>query len=123
MTETEQTDRRDYVQGLRELAAFVEMHPEIPLPWAGSQNAFVNDKADLAAIAKIVGGRWAKGVSPDFFFIRKEFAGGFSYEANIGRESVCKKVVTGTRIEPAQPEREVEIVEWICDEPLLTASA
>lgn len=111
--------RRAYVTGLRELAAFVESHPEIPLPWAGAHNAFVTNKSDLAVVAKACGGKWVKNATEQFFFISKPFTGGHSYEVNVSRESVCRKVVTGTRIEPAQPEREVEEFQWVCDEPLL----
>lgn len=116
---TEQHDeRREYVQGLRELAAFLEAHPALPLPFACAQNAFVNDKAALASVAKC-GGKWEKDASPDYFYIRKAFPGGLSYDVVISREAVCRKVRTGTRIEPAKPEQEVETFEWVCDEPLL----
>lgn len=112
--------RREFVTGLREMADFIEAHAHIPLPWPGSQNAFVSDKAELAAIAKACGGRWAKNATESFFYIKKPFSGGHSYEVNISRESVCRRVVVGTRIEPAQPEQEVEDVRWVCDEPLLS---
>lgn len=111
--------RRQYVQGLRDLAAFIETFPDVPLPYAGAHNAFVDDKSQLAAIARACGGRWAKNATDDFFFIRRAFAGGHAYEVNVSRERVCRKVVTGTRIQPAVPEREVEEFRWVCDEPLL----
>ena len=115
--------RSNYVQGLRELAAFVEAHPEIPLPYAGSHNAFVQSKADLAIVAKACGGKWAKNATEDYFYISKAFAGGHAYEVNVSRETVCRKVVTGTRMEPAVEAREVEEFHWICEEPLLAGEA
>lgn len=115
--------RRAYVQGLRELASFVEAHPEIPLPYAGAHNAFVQDKSDLAIVAKACGGKWAKNATTDYFYISKAFSGGHSYEVNVSRENVCRKVVTGTRIIPAQPEREEDEIQWVCDEPLLAGQA
>lgn len=111
-------ERRDYITGLRELADFIEAHPELPSPWGGGHNAFVENKADLANIAR-AGARWDKGVSGDYFYLRKQFSGGTTYEINVSRDQVCRKVVTGTRIEPAKPEQEVETYEWVCDEPLL----
>lgn len=118
-TTTESNDRRDYVQGLRELADFIEAHSDVPLPWPSAQNAFIADKTGLAAIARACGGRWEKNATESFFFIRKAFTGGHAYEVNVTRETVCHKVRTGTHIEPATPEREVETFKWVCDEPLL----
>ena len=36
-----------------------------------------------------------------------------------GRETVCRKIVKGKKMVEAQPAREVEDVEWVCDEPIL----
>lgn len=118
-TTASETERRDYVQGLRELADFIEAHLDVPRPWPSAQNAFIADKTGLAAIAKACGGRWEKNVTSEFFFIRKSFSGGHAYEVNVSRERVCRKVSTGTRIEPAKPAEEVETFQWVCDEPLL----
>lgn len=116
------TERSDYTQGLRELADFIDAHPDIPLPYAGAHNAFVENKAQLGLIARAVGGRWDKKGTTDYFYIKREFAGGHSYEVNVSREQVCRKVKTGTRIEPAKPEQEVETFEWVCEEPLLAGA-
>lgn len=42
-----------------------------------------------------------------------------SIDITAPREAVCRKVVVGTEIVPAQPEHEREIVEWVCDEASL----
>lgn len=118
----EQRERAAYVSGLRQLATFIEAHPSLPLPYAGSHNAFVETKAELAALAR-VGVKWQKTANDDFFTLRFAFDGHHSYEANVERAKVCRKVVIGTRIEPAQPEREVEEYHWVCDEPLLADGA
>jgi hypothetical protein len=120
MTNTD--ERNEYVQGLRELADFIEAHPDAPLPFVGAHNAFVDDKTRLGAIVRACGGRWEKSATEDYFYIRRTFAAGHTYEVNVSREQVCRKVVTGTRIEPAQPEREVETYKWVCEEPLLAAA-
>ena len=113
-------DRRAaYVSGLRELADFLEAHPELPKPSPCQINAFVTDKPALAMVARTPGVRWEKSISGNYFYLRVSFPGGHTYDVNVKRDQVCRKVVIGTRIEPAQPEREVEEVQWVCDEPLL----
>jgi len=115
----EQTTRAAYVNGLRQLADFVEAHPELPVPFAGGHNVFVGTKAELATFARLPGVRWDKSVDPNYFYIRHTFDGGHSYDINVQREQVCRKVVTGTRLVPAEPAHEVDVFEWVCDEPLL----
>ena len=114
--------RRDHIAGLRQLADFLELHPDLPLPYAGAQNAFVGGKDGLAAAAREPGVKWAKKVDDYNFTLAVEFSGGYAYEVNADRGAICRKVVTGTRIEPAReatPERTVETYDWVCDEPLL----
>lgn len=110
--------RRAFVAGLRELASFVDAHPDLPLPIASNHNAFVNTKAELAALARS-GVRWEKSANGNYFYLRVTFTGGHSFDVNVQREQVCRKVVTGTHLEPAVPAHEVEDFHWVCDEPLL----
>ncbi len=118
MEPSELFERAHYVTGLRELAAFIEAHPALPMPVPSILvNAFVYHKDDLAALARL--GSWEKGAIGNYFFLRKVFAGDVRYEINVARERVCRKVVTGTRVEPAQPEQVVQDFYWVCDEPLL----
>jgi hypothetical protein len=112
-------ERAAYVQGLRELADFVEAHPDLPVPFSGSHNVFLADKADVVALARAAGGRWEKGADPNYFYLKVRFAGGHTYDLNVDRERICRKVVTGTRTVPATPAHDVEEFHWICDEPLL----
>jgi hypothetical protein len=115
--DTEQ--RRAFVAGLREMADFIDAHPNLPTPYGSAQNTFVNTKEALAVIAREPGVRWEKSASDGYFYLKVSFAGGHAYEVNLERAQVCRKVVTGTRIEPARPEQEVETYIWECDEPLL----
>lgn len=50
--------------------------------------------------------------------ITKKFGDNIKIVGQTARQLTCKKVVTGTKVEPAVnlPERVVEIVEWECDE-------
>lgn len=112
--------RNAYIMGLRSLATFLETHPTLPCPYTGqSANAFVYTKPDLATIARSNDVKWRKGVSGGYFYLAIDFVGGHSYEVNVDREQVCRKVVTGKRLQPAVAEHEIEEYEWICDEPLL----
>jgi hypothetical protein len=123
MSETTVPDstRAAYIRGLREVAAFLEAHPDLPTPsYGGSLNAFVSTRADLAAIARVRGVKWEKSADPNYFYLQVHFAAGFSYDVNVQRDQVCRRVVTGTRIEPAKPAQVVEEFHWVCDEPLLT---
>jgi hypothetical protein len=117
--------RLEHIAGLRGLADFLETHPNLPLPYAGAQNAFVHGKDELASVAREPGVKWQKKVDDYNFALAVEFPGGYAYEVNADRGAICRKVVTGTRIEPAReatPEREVETYEWVCDEPLLAGA-
>lgn len=114
---TDEQKRRDAcVAGLRQLADFIEAHPQLPVPYGNNLNVFAEDKATLAALARVGNVRWDKHANGEYFYLKAQFDGGHSYEINIQRALVCRKVVTGSHIEPAKI---VEDVEWTCEEPLL----
>lgn len=117
----------ELVEGLRELADFIEDHPELPITqpyltltfWIWSEGEEGKRKAAIAARAfgnaqKIHGG--------GYLDIRKKF-GPIAVDFTVSRDAVCRRIVTGTKVTPAEtrviPERVEETVEWICDEPLL----
>ena len=106
------------ILGLREMAAFLESHPAVPVN-AGIDNrlnAFVYTREELETAARSYP-RWQKGYSDSHMWLRVTFAGALSLDLNINRSAVCRKVVIGSHEEPA---RVVEDVEWICDTPLLS---
>lgn len=116
----EQCERRAAtIRGLRELADFLEAHPVVPLPYVGSINAFVQSRDEMATIARAAS--WRKQWREDWFTLTREFSVDVNLEVNIERATVCRKVITGTRIQPAQPEQTVETFEWVCDDPSLLA--
>jgi hypothetical protein len=106
----------DVSKGLRELADFLDAHPAIELS-TPTHLVYVQSRELLADMARL--GGWRKVYSDDYFHLSRMFAGDVELQVFTDRATVCRKVVTGTRVEPAKPEREVEIVEWVCDEPLL----
>lgn len=104
--------RRALVQSLRDCADFLEQHPTVAIPLGPiALNAFVNTKEELAAHARVAS--WEKCFQDQYFYLKKSF-GLVSLEINAQRELLCRRVVTGTRVEP---EKVVDVVEWICDDP------
>lgn len=121
---------RNYIDGLSELVAFLEAHPDLPCPIGGISSSashhvvYVATKDELVRFARTAGAKWEKDFQSDTYFsLKLRFAGGAVYELYTERAKVCRKEVIGTRIEPATPEREVEDYRWICDEPLLAGGA
>lgn len=106
-----------FIAGVRACADFFEMQPDLEAPWGLMVNISVSDKATMGRYARLT--TWAKQYLGDWFSLVKDFGGGVTLELNIARAQVCRKVVTGTQIVPAQPEREVELVEWVCEDALL----
>ena len=120
MTEThDSTDTRTAaIAGLRQLAYFLEHNPAIPMP-SNRLLARVN-REQLALLAR--NGGWRKEYMGDFFSLVKEFPGGLELDLYTDRVEVCRKIVTGTRVVPAQPatpERTEDVEEWVCKDSLL----
>lgn len=113
-------DRRlTFIQSLRECADFLEAHPAIPVPQNVQLMTFLYTRAEMVALARVTS--WQKVYSGDWFRLKKQFGDDLSLEIVTDRETVCRKVVKGSHLQPAQPERMVDDVEWVCDEPSLLA--
>lgn len=146
---TEST-RREFTEGLRQIADFLDDHPEVPLPWLNSSETGTfrptlpiilvdkdGQKETLAAIARAMGTaeKNVRGNLPDRFYLYRQFAG-IALAVNAARDQVCERVVTGTReVEVEEPDPvalaqvptvkktvTIEDVEWDC-KPLLAAPA
>jgi len=111
--------RAEVIAGLRQIADFLEQHPGVPAPDYSTLNSRAGTKEQIAAIARLA--TWRKDYGDNYFSLHKEFPGDLALDVYTERSTVCRKVVTGRRMLPAEPEREVEVYEWICDEPLLEA--
>jgi hypothetical protein len=127
---------------LRALAAWLDSHPEFEPysidtggPTVVAHHYGVRDASDLADRAMALGGRWEKrtgGLLDDLFTLRQQVAPSVFAELTGDRESVCTRVVTGSRtVEVEEPDpaavaalpkvtrtQVIEDVEWRC-EPLL----
>jgi hypothetical protein len=111
----------ELVKGLREVADFYEARPELELPSDVRLQVFgAYAKEALQKVLRQVGG-CEKDYSGGLLYVRKSF-GKVQLEFIASRDRVCERVAVGTKIEPAtkeyviaaQPEREVEVVEWRC---------
>ena len=115
---------KEFVNGLRELADWIEDHPGFVNP-AECDSWYLlklcHSREDLAKAVQTLG-NVEKRPDGNYFNVRRYF-GPLIIEAYISREQVCTKIVKGTRF---VPERVVEayeeqIVEWECSDPLLTS--
>ncbi len=109
-------------QGLRELADFLDAHPEIDAS-VQSYNVFVRTSAELAKIARLTS--WEKKYDGAYFMLRKTFSDGLNLDINIQRQEVCKRVVIGRQVIPAVtiPEYTEDVIEWQCaDSSILQAA-
>ncbi len=120
MSTPEQDARRAAtIKGFRDLADFLEQHPGVPAPHYSTLNVFCNDRESIAVVARQ--SSWEKGYNAHWFYLRKEFGEDVTLEINVSRETVCRRVVTGKTIVAATPEREVDVVEWVCEDASLLA--
>lgn len=110
-------NRQDTIDGLRELADYLEERPDVPLPYFGMINAFA--EADrLPVVARAMGG-FTKAHTGDFLSLTKQFTSGVMLAVHFNSEEVCERVVVGTEEVPAVPAHTKEIVEWKCPESVL----
>ena len=118
--------RAEVIQGMRDLANFLEENPDVKFDAYPGFTAFV--KADeLPVVARKIGA--AEKVASDMFYSLRKWFGPICMDWTCDREQVCQKVATGTRVIPAEPERTVvlpakpereEVVyEWKCPDSLL----
>lgn len=127
-------EHKEYADGLRMVADFLEAHPEIDLPEPSLTCYSVTSKEKAATIAKALssGGRCEKDYSNDLVTLKRAF-GCVTLHYHGMRYNVCEQVKVGTRIVPEQyvppqpateghvvPEHEEAVYEWRCA-PLLAA--
>lgn len=147
-TTTIDTRRAGYVSGLRKLADLLEQHPELPLPYHGSDSTITfmflhgpDAKARFAAAARVIlygtGGELEKHVSDggeygDYFDLVGAIDG-LKIELTAYRDAVCERIVTGTRevtktvpdpaikVPTVEVTETVEDVRWVC-RPVMASS-
>ena len=126
-------EHKDYASGLRQVADFIESHPEIDLPEHVITHYGLHSKEKAATVARALstGGRCDKVFDDHLFTIKRNF-GPIELRYLGVRSSVCEQVAVGKRVVPEQyvapkpaveghtvPEHEETIYEWRCT-PLLS---
>lgn len=120
------TNRRiEYIQGLRDVADFLESHPTLPLPGAQLSACVFDGDLTLPHVREIAKefGSFKKEAMGSYITISKTF-GPISLLFMFLRENVCQRIVVGTRsvektVYPLDVKTETEIVEeeiveWKC---------
>ena len=122
--ERDQEVKVDLIQGLRDLADWLEATPSAPASYHTQITAFADTKEHAQAVAR-EGGNTEKEYGESYFRIIKKFGDTVRYHLAVERNIVCTKKVLGTELKEVpdytnvpKVTKEVEIVEWECD-PLL----
>ena len=97
MTESTTTHNQDVAQGLREVAEFLEQHPELPdVTWASvlvrSQYVSLSKspaRETLTALAEALGERAVEHGLGDPIVIKGQFSGGVGIEAHANRADLA----------------------------------
>lgn len=117
------TEQQEWLDGLRALTDWFEQHPRRipPAHYSYEVPLFPGGKRELAQLTRELG-KVEKIHSGDLFRVRRHF-GPHKIAGVTMRNEVCKRVVTGMKQIPEEivPAHEEEIVEWVCDEPLLAS--
>ena|ERR1700739_441849 len=92
------SERLQFVEGLRRLADFYEARPEFPLPSETTMYVWMDDKSfegSVRLVAQAMGKASKQIVGESFFTLVRQF-GLVKLEALWTREKVCERVVVGT---------------------------
>jgi hypothetical protein len=130
----------ELLQGLRDLIGFIEANDDIDFGAASRPAVEMNfrtwylhdldvdgKKEVLADVARRLGSS-EKVYGDEYFWLNKDFGSHVRFTGCSQRTTVCERIVTGKRVVPAepahlipaQPEQEIEVVEWRCH-PLLAS--
>lgn len=137
--DTDQQETAEVAQGLRELADWIEAHPNNPAAQAVAHNmttigtgTITFHRDEFRALATALGGERQKDADDNYVIVTRKF-GPVLVRIEGYRESVCVPRVVGTVTEevpahdaiPAQPARTIErdIIEWECPPVLATEAA
>lgn len=118
-------ERTEYTDSLRKIADWFDTHQEIPIPH--DAHIFylfsVHTREGMEQVARVFGA-CEKEYADGLFKLKKQF-GAIEMQVVAGREQICNRKVTGSKVVPETviPAHSVDIVEWEClNTPLLAAS-
>lgn len=123
-----QRKSQSLIDDLRKFADFVERHDLEFSEWQLKStfwqplNISHESKEELIAATKGLG--FLSKVAEGGYFILRKMIGSFKIDFFIHRELVCeavkvKKILPAEPAIEATPEREVEVIEWVCPDSLL----
>jgi hypothetical protein len=129
---------KEMVAGLRELADFLEERGHLlPVDYLSinvhdyifDDSVYSNRQHKMTAqekmrvLAKALD-KAEKHYQGDYFDLRRKF-GPIQLEFTVSRDKICERVVVGTKEVPERvvPARTEEIVEWVCNDPILREDA
>jgi len=105
-----------FIEGLRNMANFLESNPDLPVPYGMEFfSVWVHTKDEIAELVRGKG-KWDKQAAESYMYFRKTF-GPINYDINISRDQVCERVVVGQTVipaRPATPEQVIDKIEWKC---------
>lgn len=117
----EMIERREYCDGLRAAADFFEANPGVRLPHdrqitSSSMAGPEHDRPYMLGLIRALGGRVEKVFSGNYIYFVKIINRSFKLQFLFERDTVCERIVTGTKQVPEQviAAHVEEIVEWKC---------
>ena len=125
----------DLVGKLRELARIYEENPDVPELYqltVATEFVFCPTKKEFIAAIRAFGSGKKNSVPGDEYYGLAFVPDAFpNIQIRGVRASICERVVVGKKtipatkemVLPATPEREEEIIEWICPESFLATGA
>lgn len=126
MNEPAENPNRQFIDAVRALADFLEAHP-MPCYCEASAGIFVCTKDEMLAKGKGMGHLdKVANKDSDYFKLVKRFSPTVYFQIMTDRKEICERIVTKkivpakeAMVLPAQPEHEVDVVEWKCPPSLL----
>lgn len=129
LSESESKHKAAYIAGLREFADWLESVPiEAPISCDGFR-VFTYRKDVLLAMRRATG-LSQKEMQGDYLRFIKHFSGGHYFQVYSDKKNTCERVKVGEKtiparpetVLPAEPEKVVEVFEWLCPESILADS-
>ena len=123
LTDKQRTDKADFIQAMREQLDWLESKPDLRRPLSTLQfDWFADTKEEYLELRRAAGVNAKLDRGPYLSFSLPFRRNNIAF-INIEKEKTCKRVKVGTKTVAATPEREEDVYEWQCDEPLLAVTA
>jgi hypothetical protein len=105
-------EREATLRGLEELVDLLRREPGLDLP-SFTFTIWEISREDFRETARLMG-KTTKQMDGSYISLRRDFSGGVRLEVTIGKESICERVVVGSRWVPPADGYTREEYEWVC---------